>query len=152
MEKKIIVVGDIIIDINYNSEVNRNAPESNDIPIYNILDKNYILGGSANVAFNLKNLGVNIELIGLIGNDLYGRIVKDLLDEQKIDNKLFIDNERNTTQKNRIFLKNKLNVRYDIEQPNDISSIIEDEVINYVVNKKNIDGKSVIRFNKFRRF
>jgi D-beta-D-heptose 7-phosphate kinase/D-beta-D-heptose 1-phosphate adenosyltransferase len=148
MEKKIIVVGDIMIDINYNSEVNRNAPESNDIPIYNILDKNYILGGSANVAFNLKNLGVNIELIGLIGNDLYGRIVKDLLDEQKIDNKLFIDNERNTTQKNRIFLKNKLNVRYDIEQPNDISSIIEDEVINYVVNKKNIDAIIISDYDK----
>ena len=143
----IIIIGDIMIDVNYNSEVKRNAPESNDTPIYNILNKNYILGGAANVACNLKNLGVNIELIGLIGNDLYGTIIKDLLDEKKIDNKLFIDNERNTTQKNRIFLKNKLNVRFDIEEINDISSIIEDEVINYVLNKK-IDAIIISDYDK----
>ena len=47
-----------------------------------------------------------------------------------------------------IFLKNKLNVRYDIEQPNDISSIIEDEVINYVVNKKNIDAIIISDYDK----
>ena len=31
-----------MLDINYNSQVTRNAPEA-DIPIYNILDTNYIL-------------------------------------------------------------------------------------------------------------
>lgn len=135
----IIIIGDIMIDINYQSEVNRNAPEA-DIPIYNILNKNYILGGAANVAFNLKNLGTNIELIGLIGNDSYGNIIKDLLHTNQIKNNLFIDNERNTTQKNRIFLKNQLQVRYDIENINDVSNIIQEEIIEYVINKRNIDA------------
>ena len=137
-----------MIDINYVSEVTRNAPECEDIPIYNILDKNYILGGASNVAFNLKNLGVNVELIGLIGNDSYGTMITNLLDERKIDNKLFIDNERNTTQKNRIFIQNKLNARYDVENIHDISSIIEDEVINYVLNKKNIDAIVISDYDK----
>lgn len=144
----IIIIGDIMIDINYISEVTRNAPECEEIPIYNILYKNYILGGSANVAFNLKKLGVNVELIGLIGNDSYGTMITNLLDERKIDNKLFIDNERNTTQKNRIFIQNKLNVRYDIENIHDISSVIEDEVINYVLNKKNIDAIVISDYDK----
>jgi len=143
----IIIIGDIMIDINYKSEVNRNAPEA-DIPIYNILDKNYILGGAANVAFNLKKLGADIELIGLIGNDLYGKIIKDLLDESNIKNKLFIGNDRNTTQKNRIFLNNKLNVRYDIENTTDISDIIESEVNNYVVSKQNIDAIIISDYDK----
>ena len=88
MEKNVIVIGDVMIDINLQSEVTRNAPEAN-IPIYNILNKNYILGGASNVAFNLKNLGINIELIGLIGNDSFGKILKDLLDEHDIKHKLF---------------------------------------------------------------
>ena len=37
----ILVIGDIMIDINYNSVINRKAPEAN-IPIYNINDVNYI--------------------------------------------------------------------------------------------------------------
>ena len=143
----IIIIGDIMIDINYQSEVNRNAPEA-DIPIYNILDKSYILGGAANVAFNLKNLGNDIELIGLIGNDLYGKIIKELLDENGIKNKLFIDNERRTTQKNRIFLQNKLGVRYDIENTYDISNIIEEHVLDYIINKENINAIIISDYDK----
>jgi D-beta-D-heptose 7-phosphate kinase/D-beta-D-heptose 1-phosphate adenosyltransferase len=143
----IIILGDIMIDINYQSEVNRNAPEA-DIPIYNILGKNYILGGAANVALNLKNLGTDIELIGLIGNDSYGKTIKDLLDENEIKNKLFIDSERNTTQKNRIFFKNQLNVRYDIENTNDIPPIIQEQIIEYVKSKKNIDAIIISDYDK----
>ena len=143
----IIIIGDIMIDINYQSEVNRNAPEA-DIPIYNILHKKYILGGAANVAFNLKNLGTNIELIGLIGNDLYGNIIKDLLHTNQIKHNLFIDNERNTTQKNRIFLKNQLQVRYDIENMNDVSNIIQEQIIEYIINKQDIHAIIISDYDK----
>lgn len=143
----ILILGDIMIDINYQSKVTRNAPEA-DIPIYNILGKNYILGGAANVAFNLKNLGTNIELLGLIGNDSYGEIMKDLLDKNGIQNKLFIDNNRNTTQKNRIFLRNEINVRYDIENTNDITELIEKQVLDYVTNKNNIDAIIISDYDK----
>jgi D-beta-D-heptose 7-phosphate kinase/D-beta-D-heptose 1-phosphate adenosyltransferase len=143
----IIIIGDIILDINYRSEVKRKAPEA-DIPIYDILEKNYILGGAANVALNLKNLGANVELIGLIGDDSNGKKITDLLDENRVTNKLFVDKERNTTQKNRIFSNNQLHVRYDIEQTNDISSDIEEQAINYVINKKNIDAIIISDYDK----
>lgn len=143
----IIIIGDIILDINYQSEVNRQAPEA-DIPIYNILDKNYILGGAANVAFNLNSLGANIELIGLIGNDLYGKTVKDLLDKNGIINKLFLDNDRNTTQKNRIFLNDTLEVRYDIEDTHEISYIIETQIYDYIISIQNIDAIIISDYDK----
>jgi D-beta-D-heptose 7-phosphate kinase/D-beta-D-heptose 1-phosphate adenosyltransferase len=143
----ILIIGDIMIDINYQSEVNRTAPEA-DIPIYNILGTNYILGGAANVAFNLKNLGTELELIGLIGNDSYGKIIKDLLDENNIKNKLFIDSERNTTQKNRIFLNNQLSVRYDIENTNDIPPVIEEQIIEYVKTKQNTHAIIISDYDK----
>ena len=134
----IIIIGDIMVDINYCCQVTRNAPEA-DIPIYNILDTNYILGGAGNVAQNLKNLGANVELVGLIGNDTYGTIIKNNLECKQIEHKLFIDN-RNTIQKNRIFLNNELNVRFDIEDTYDISNVIENEVIHYVTNKGNTNA------------
>ena len=58
----ILVIGDIMLDINYKSIINRTAPEAN-IPVYNIHDVNYILGGASNVAQNLNCLGINLSLI-----------------------------------------------------------------------------------------
>jgi D-beta-D-heptose 7-phosphate kinase/D-beta-D-heptose 1-phosphate adenosyltransferase len=142
----VIIFGDIMIDINYTSEVTRNAPEA-DIPIYNILDKKYILGGAGNVCNNLKNLGVNVEIVSLIGNDIYGTIIKDQLNFKQIQHKLFIDN-RNTIQKNRIFLNNKLDVRFDIEDTYNISDIIENEVIEYIINKKNTHAIVISDYDK----
>jgi D-beta-D-heptose 7-phosphate kinase/D-beta-D-heptose 1-phosphate adenosyltransferase len=134
----IIVIGDVMIDVNYSSEIKRLAPEA-DIPIHNILDVNYILGGSSNVAKNLNNLETNVEIVSVIGDDVYGNKIKELFDFYQIKHKLFIDKERKTTQKNRIFVNDKLNVRYDIESTNNISSDIEEEIIKYIVNKNNIE-------------
>jgi len=139
----IIVIGDVMIDINNVAEINRNAPEA-DIPIYNILDVNYILGGASNVAQNLKNLGANIEIISIIGDDIYGNKIKELFISKQIKHNLFIDKERKTTQKNRIFVNDVLKVRYDIENIHDISSNIEDNIINYIINK---DVNGIININ-----
>ena len=146
-KKNIIIIGDVMIDINYLSETKRNAPEA-DIPIYNILDVNYILGGAANVALNLKNLGANIELIGLIGDDTNSKKITDLLDENRVTNKLFIDKERKTTQKNRLFLNNQLTTRFDIEDTNDISNDIENQIIDYIMNKKDVDAIIISDYDK----
>lgn len=137
-----------MIDINYNSEVKRKAPEA-DIPIYNILDINYILGGAANVAVNLKNLGVDIEIISIVGSDIYGKKIKNILNYKQIRHNLFVDNERKTTQKNRIFYNNQLNVRYDIESNHDISSNIEEDIIKYIKNKeKKLDAIIISDYDK----
>jgi D-beta-D-heptose 7-phosphate kinase/D-beta-D-heptose 1-phosphate adenosyltransferase len=143
----IIVIGDIMIDINNNSEVKRRAPEA-DVPIYNILDVNYILGGAANVAQNLKNLGVNVEIISVIGNDNNGEIIKNMLESKFISNHLIVDEERSTTQKNRIFLNNKLQVRFDIETTHDITVKIEQQILDYILNKKNIDAIVISDYDK----
>lgn len=143
----IIVIGDLILDINYLSEVNRNAPEA-DIPIYNILDIKYKLGGAANVANNLKSLGENVEIISVVGDDMEGNKIKDLLDMKGINNMLFIDKERKTTQKNRIFLKNSLNVRYDIESTHYISSEMESNIFESIASKEKIDAIIISDYDK----
>jgi rfaE bifunctional protein kinase chain/domain len=143
----ILAIGDLMIDINYISEIKRNAPEA-DIPIYNILDVNYILGGASNVALNLKNLGTNVEIISVIGDDINGNKIKEMFDFNKITHNLFIDKERKTTQKNRIFVNDKLNVRYDNESTHDISISIENEIISYITSKNDIDAIVISDYDK----
>jgi D-beta-D-heptose 7-phosphate kinase/D-beta-D-heptose 1-phosphate adenosyltransferase len=135
---KVIVIGDIMIDINHFSKIERNAPESIDIPIHEIYDTTYNLGGASNVAQNLSSLNVNTELISVIGNDFFGKKIQELLEEKRIKNKLFIDNSRKTTQKNRIFHKNKLSFRYDIEDRSYINEELYKNIIQYIKNSKDI--------------
>ena len=142
----ILVIGDIMLDINYNSVINRTAPEAN-IPIYNINDVNYILGGASNVAQNLNYLESNVELVSIINNDYYGKIIKQLLDDKKIKYQLFED-LRKTTQKHRIFNNNTISVRYDIEDTHEISCELSKKIVEYIINKKNIDAIIISDYNK----
>ena len=103
----IIVLGDIMIDINHTCNITRNAPEAQ-IPIYEIKDTIYVLGGAGNVVKNLNSLKTNVEIITILGNDVYGKKIQYMLNENNIKNKCFIDDKRNTTQKNRLFYNNTL--------------------------------------------
>jgi D-beta-D-heptose 7-phosphate kinase/D-beta-D-heptose 1-phosphate adenosyltransferase len=136
-----------MLDVNYLCETNRKAPEA-DIPIYNVLKKTYILGGSANVAKNLNCLNCNIELISVIGNDDTGNKITALINETKIANKLFVDINRKTTQKNRIILNESIVARYDVEDTNDISHEISDKIIEYITTKTKIDAIIISDYDK----
>ncbi len=144
---KILIVGDIILDINYFCITNRIAPEA-DIPVYETTNIEYRLGGASNLAINFKNLDVDIELIGIIGSDTSREQIKKILAENKIKNKLFIDSKRKTTTKNRIFYNNEIKCRYDIEDTFDINFDIEKEIIEYIKNSEKIDAIVISDYNK----
>jgi len=144
---KILVVGDIILDINYICETNRIAPEAN-IPVYNVLDTTYILGGASNVAKNLNNLNCNVEIISIIGNDIVGEKIISLINECNIKNKLFIDINRKSTQKNRIIINNSIVTRYDIEDTYDVNDTFSDKIIEYIKSQSNIDAIIISDYDK----
>ena len=151
---KVIVIGDIMIDINYFSKIERCAPESAEIPIHDIYETTYILGGASNVAQNLYNLNIDVELVSVIGNDNFGKQIQTLLEEKNIKHKLFVDTSRKTTQKNRIFNNNKLSVRYDIEERTPINDALQNNIFEYIKTKNNVAAivisdydKGVLHFN-----
>src|ERR1700730_888234 len=99
----VLIIGDIILDINYIGNAGNIANEA-PIPIFKINETLYNLGGAANVANNLKNLGIDIKLIGIVGNDTNGNILLNLLESKKIDkNTVMVSNKKITTTKNRIY-------------------------------------------------
>ena len=145
---KVIVIGDIMIDINYFSKIERCAPESAEIPIHDIYETTYILGGASNVAQNLYNLNIDVELVSVIGNDNFGKQIQTLLEEKNIKHKLFVDTSRRTTQKNRIFNNNKLRVRYDIEERTSIHDALQNNILEYIKSKNDVAAIVISDYDK----
>ena len=148
----VIIIGDIILDINYLSTITRNAPEANHIPVHKIHDVEYILGGAANVAYNLSRLGINVELISCSGKSEYHHNFKkitNILNEKNVKFKLFIDrNKKYITTKNRIIHNNNICARYDVEDDSDISEDVSNEILSYIKSKINVTAILISDYNK----
>ena len=67
----VLVIGDIILDRYLYGNTKRISPEA-PVPVVHLQDSDNRLGGAANVALNIKKLGANVDIIGLIGDDQYG--------------------------------------------------------------------------------
>ena len=98
----ILVLGDIILDHFIFGTSNRISPEA-PVPIVEVKSEDYMLGGAANVANNISELGANCTLIGSIGHDLSGERIQSLSEEKKINFLPFLSNKKTTT-KSRVFI------------------------------------------------
>ncbi|MEN3044013.1 MAG: PfkB family carbohydrate kinase [Candidatus Hydrothermales bacterium] len=113
--KKIKVIGDIILDEYLFGDVDRISPEA-PVPIVVVKEKKYNLGGAANVAWNIKALGGEPELYGVIGDDYSSEILLSLMDERKIKAQGVIKiPSRPTTRKTRVIGQHQQIVRIDEE-------------------------------------
>ncbi len=98
--KKIIVVGDIILDRYKIGEVNRISPEA-PIPVFREQKIKERLGGAGNVALNLCACEQDVVLFSVVGADEAGKTVKHLLETGRIESHLIVDALRKTTVKQR---------------------------------------------------
>ena len=65
---RVLVVGDVILDRYVHGVSERISPEA-PVPVVKVTATEERPGGAANVALNIKSLGVNVELLGITGND-----------------------------------------------------------------------------------
>ena len=110
--KKILVIGDIMLDRYITGKVNRISPES-PIPIVNVESETYNLGGAANVATNITSLSGKVMLLGFIGKDKAGEKIISLTSQAGIQ--FFPISSTNTTIKTRIIGEGQQIVRFDKE-------------------------------------
>lgn len=111
----IIVVGDIMLDSYWHGLTERMSPEA-PIPVFDFLSEENRLGGAANVALNLKALGICPLLIGVIGDDEYGRELLRLMEKERLLTEgILIEKGRKTTVKRRLLVDNKQILRVDRE-------------------------------------
>ena len=110
---KVLVVGDVMLDKYLKGKTERLSPES-PVPVLLPLGEESRLGGAANVALNVSSLGSKVKLLGVVGKDLSGKEIKDLLKEKKISNSLVKSNLSSIT-KQRILAGNQQLLRIDRE-------------------------------------
>lgn len=131
-KKRILVIGDVMIDSYLRGNVNRVSPEA-PVPIVSLQKEEDRLGGAANVAINLVAMGASAIICSVIGKDKSGDKMLELLEENSISAEgLIFSSSRQTTVKTRIIGNNQHLLRVDSEQTNDINSTEEDELISKV--------------------
>ncbi|MBW7867565.1 MAG: D-glycero-beta-D-manno-heptose-7-phosphate kinase [Brumimicrobium sp.] len=133
-QKKIIVLGDIMIDAYIHGNVERVSPEA-PVPIVNFTKSENRLGGAANVALNLVSLGAKVTINAIIGTDKEASILQHLLNDNHISTEgLIQSSERITTIKTRVLGNHQQLLRIDQEHTHDISKKEEDAVLKKLEN------------------
>lgn len=130
--KRILVVGDVMIDAYMLGKVHRVSPEA-PVPIVSLENQEQRLGGAANVALNLQSLGATPILCALVGADKQGKILQELLSEQNMSCAGIVEStNRVTTVKTRVIGNNQQLLRIDAEDTHALNGEEEQSFLNSV--------------------
>jgi D-beta-D-heptose 7-phosphate kinase/D-beta-D-heptose 1-phosphate adenosyltransferase len=114
-ERRVLVVGDVMVDEWIWGSVSRISPEA-PVPVVAVSDHSFTLGGAGNVANNLRALGAQVTFAGAVGADAFAHFVTDLLADEGIGSEgLVTISDRPTTRKTRVVAHNQQVVRADWE-------------------------------------
>lgn len=127
-----LVVGDVMIDAYLWGDVNRQSPEA-PVPVLLKSGKDSRIGGAGNVAKNILAMGAKAHLATVIGNDISGKYLAQMLEENGIGTGAVItEHARTTTVKTRIIKGTEHMLRVDEETTDPISEVsrkqLEDEI------------------------
>ena len=122
-DKRILVVGDVMLDEWVWGTVSRISPEA-PVPVVAVNDHSFTLGGAGNVANNLRAIGAHVVFAGAVGDDAEGHRVKKLFDDIEVNHDaVVILGDRPTTRKTRIVAHNQQVVRADWESVESIAAV-----------------------------
>jgi len=82
--KRILVIGDLMLDEFVWGKVRRISPEA-PVPVVHVTGESFHPGGAANVARNLRAFIDDVSVIGLVGADRCGKQLRELLVDEKIN-------------------------------------------------------------------
>lgn len=117
-DRKILVVGDVMLDRYWMGAVDRISPEA-PVPVVRVVQEQERLGGAANVALNIKTLGAQVTLLSTVGIDDGARRLRSLLDSHVINSVLGEDPAMQTIVKLRVISRAQQLLRIDFEQAPD---------------------------------
>ena len=112
---RVLVVGDLMLDEFVWGKVSRISPEA-PVPVVWVQSESVMPGGAANVANNIRALGGQVAMIGVIGDDRWGGALLKELAARKVDTGGVLKVSRPTTVKTRVIAHHQQVVRVDREQ------------------------------------
>lgn len=118
---RVLVVGDLMLDRYLSGSVDRISPEA-PVPVVRVEAESWALGGAGNVAANVVALGAKCDVVGGVGRDPEGQVLRDRLEELGVGVTGLVELEdRPTTVKTRIMARHQHVTRIDREDSSDIS-------------------------------
>ncbi|MGB5834037.1 MAG: D-glycero-beta-D-manno-heptose-7-phosphate kinase [Thiohalocapsa sp.] len=127
--RRVLVVGDLMLDRYLWGDVRRISPEA-PVPVLRLERETEVAGGAANVARNLVELGVAVTLAGVTGLDAQRECLLGLLAQQGVDTDCVIsDPARPTTTKTRLVGDHQQMLRIDSEQVGAIPTAIGESLL-----------------------
>jgi D-beta-D-heptose 7-phosphate kinase/D-beta-D-heptose 1-phosphate adenosyltransferase len=147
--KKILVIGDVMLDIYLWGDVRRISPEA-PVPVVETRRRSIACGGAGNVAANLASLGASAFLASLAGDDAEGADLRGILAEQGIGVEgIVVDPNRPTTTKLRVMAHSQQVVRVDAERRDWVNNAARDGLLGWIEqNLSAMDGCVISDYGK----
>jgi len=131
-DKKIMVLGDLMLDEFIWGNVRRISPEA-PVPVVEVVRESWFPGGSANVARNLREFCPNVSVLGLTGSGIHAAQLRELLAKHQINlDCLQEDANYQTIVKTRIIAGHQQIVRVDREKKTGLSPVQTDLALRQI--------------------
>lgn len=139
----VLVIGDVMVDAYLKGSVGRISPEA-PVPIVDVEERFYRLGGAANVAINLQSLGATPLMCSVIGDDDKADVFDELMQSHHLDNQFILRSpKRKTTIKYRILANSRQVLRVDEEDTSLLEADVRDnflKLIEQTIENQKIDA------------
>ena len=130
--RRVLVVGDVMLDEFVWGRVSRISPEA-PVPVVQVTGQSFHLGGAGNVAANLRSLGGAPVLAAVVGRDAAGARVREALETGGVESRVVdAGGSRRTTLKTRIVAHGQQVVRADQEDTTDVPRALEAALVEAV--------------------
>jgi D-beta-D-heptose 7-phosphate kinase / D-beta-D-heptose 1-phosphate adenosyltransferase len=130
--KKVLVIGDFILDVYLKGSSNRLSPEA-PVPVVNVGEKIDVTGGAANTAVNLRALGAEVTLLTVVGMDDEGSKAIRLIQQAGVNtSKIIRYPKRSTIVKTRVLVGNHVVTRFDSGNEDPVDSALEQLLLRYL--------------------
>ncbi len=130
--KKMLVIGDLILDEFVWGKVSRISPEA-PVPVVWVDNESFMPGGASNVANNINSLGAKAYLVGVVGNDERAGILKGELEHRGVNiDGIFADPQRPTILKTRVIAHQQQVVRIDREKVEPLKDSTVRKIVGFV--------------------
>lgn len=113
--KKILVAGDLMLDVYALGEVRRISPEA-PVPVLCVKEERELPGGAGNAILNLISLGMDVIAVGRVGEDRSGSALMHALRKEGVDTTgIIIEPGFQTSVKKRLIAASQQLLRLDYE-------------------------------------
>lgn len=144
---KILVFGDVMLDLYIRGDVERISPEA-PVPIVFETSREYALGGAGNVAANIASLGGKVTIMGILGKDVEGETVEKICRKSGIIPRFVCVPKHPTTLKMRAVSGSHQLARIDREHVGAMTKGIEKKVQRVI---KDIGEQDVIVLSDYAK-